>query len=346
MTSVRDTSELPILMLTAKNQVYDLVEGLNAGANDYLTKPISKNELMARLKTHLRLSQINNSYSRFVPHEFLKFLSKDSIIDVELGNHVSKEMAVMFSDIRSFTALSETMTPQENFNFVNSYLGRVSPKVRDNYGFIVKYLGDGMMAVFPNGADDAVKASIAKIKEVLEYNIIRKNQGYKPIKVGIGIHFGPMMVGMVGEQARMQGDAFSDNVNLASRLEGLTKFYGVSIIISEAVFTNLVNPNQYQIRFLDRVLVKGRNHPIKIYEVMDGETESLLNLKIQVQSDFEQGVLYYQQQEFVIAKKYFQKVLTVNSHDKTTEIYLERVNNFLSEGVPTNWQGITSWNQK
>ncbi|WP_371357611.1 response regulator, partial [Hydrocoleum sp. CS-953] len=250
-------SELPILMLTAKNQVYDLVEGLNAGANDYLTKPISKNELMARLKTHLRLSQINNSYSRFVPHEFLKFLSKDSIIDVELGNHVSKEMAVMFSDIRSFTALSETMTPQENFNFVNSYLGRVSPKVRDNYGFIVKYLGDGMMAVFPNGADDAVKAGIAKIKEVGEYNFIRKSQGYKAIKVGIGIHFGQMMVGMVGEKARMQGDAFSDNVNLTSRLEGLTKFYGVSIIISEAVFTNLADPDQYQIRFLDRVLVKG-----------------------------------------------------------------------------------------
>ncbi|MGD1712665.1 response regulator [Dapis sp. BLCC M172] len=339
-------SELPILMLTAKNQVYDLVEGLNAGANDYLTKPISKNELMARLKTHLRLSQINNSYSRFVPHEFLKFLSKDSIIDVELGNHVSKEMAVMFSDIRSFTALSETMTPQENFNFVNSYLGRVSPKVRDNYGFIVKYLGDGMMAVFPNGADDAVKAGIAKIKEVGEYNFIRKSQGYKAIKVGIGIHFGQMMVGMVGEKARMQGDAFSDNVNLTSRLEGLTKFYGVSIIISEAVFTNLADPDQYQIRFLDRVLVKGRNHPIKIYEVMDGETEYLLKLKKQVQSDFEQGVLYYQKQEFNIAKEYFQKVLTVNSQDKTTEIYLERVNNFLSEGVPTNWQGVTSWNQK
>ncbi|NEP80001.1 MAG: response regulator [Okeania sp. SIO3B3] len=339
-------SELPILMLTAKNQVYDLVEGLNVGANDYLTKPISKNELIARLKTHLRLSQINSSYSRFVPYEFMKFLKKDSIIDVELGNHVSKEMAVMFSDIRSFTALSETMTPQENFNFVNSYLGRVSPTIRDNYGFIVKYLGDGIMAVFPNGADDAVKASIAKIKGVIEYNIIRKNQGYKPISIGIGIHFGQMMVGMVGEQARMQGDAFSDNVNLAARLEGLTKFYGVSIIISEAVFHNLVDANQYQIRFLDRVQVKGRNHPIKIYEVMDAETEYLLNLKKQVQSNFAQGVLHYQQQEFIMAKEYFQKVLTVNPRDKVAEIYLERVNNFLLEGTPRNWQGITIWNEK
>ncbi|MGD1698585.1 adenylate/guanylate cyclase domain-containing protein, partial [Dapis sp. BLCC M229] len=220
------------------------------------------------------------------------------------------------------------------------------PKVRDNYGFIVKYLGDGIMAVFPHGADDAVKAGIGKIKKVGEYNIKRDNQSYKPIKVGIGIHFGKMMVGMVGEKARMEGDALSDNVNLASRLEGLTKFYGVSIIISEAVFNNLVDSNQYQIRFLDRVLVKGRNHPIKIYEVMDGDPEYLLKLKKQVQPDFEQGVLYYQQQEFAMAKEYFQKVLTVNSQDKTTEIYLERVNNFLSEGVPNNWQGVTSWNQK
>ncbi|MGB3510889.1 MAG: response regulator [Microcoleaceae cyanobacterium] len=339
-------NELPILMLTAKNQVYDLVEGLNAGANDYLTKPISKNELMARLKTHLRLSHINNAYRRFVPHEFLQFLKKDSIIDVELGDHVSKEMAIMFSDIRSFTALSETMTPQENFNFVNSYLGRVSPKIRDNNGFIVKYLGDGIMAVFPDGAEDAVKGSIAKIKQVAEYNIIRKNQGYKPIKIGIGIHFGKMMVGMVGEMARMQGDAFSDNVNLTARLEGLTKFYGVSILISGAAFQHLPDPSKYQIRFLDRVQVKGRNNSIKIYEVMDGESESLLNLKLQVQPDFEQGLLYYQSQEFAMAKEYFQKVLTVNSEDKTTKIYLERVNSFLSEGIPTNWEGITIWNEK
>lgn len=339
-------NELPILMLTAKNQVYDLVEGLNAGANDYLTKPISKNELMARLKTHLRLSHINNAYRRFVPHEFLRFLNKDSIIDVHLGDHVSKEMAVMFSDIRSFTALSETMTPQENFNFVNSYLRRVSPKIRDNNGFIVKYLGDGIMAVFPDGADDAVKAGIAKIQQVLEYNTNRKNQGYQPIKIGIGIHVGQMMVGMVGETARMQGDAFSDNVNLTARLEGLTKFYGVSLLISGEAFQKLLDASKYQIRFLDRVQVKGRNNPIEIYEVMDGESESLLNLKLQVQPDFEQGLLYYQAQEFARAKAYFQKVLAVNPEDKTTIIYLERVNRFLSEGTPTNWQGITTWNEK
>jgi len=154
--------ETPILMLTAKNQVTDLVEAFSVGANDYLIKPISKHELLARIQTHIRLAKINIAYERFVPYEFLRFLKKESIVDVKLGDHVSKEMAVMFSDIRGFTTLSESMTPQENFDFVNSYLREVSPTIRDNSGFIVKYLGDGMMAIFPDGADSAIQAGIAK----------------------------------------------------------------------------------------------------------------------------------------------------------------------------------------
>ena len=182
--------QLPVVMLTAKNQVTNIVTGFKFGANDYLTKPFRKEELLTRIKSHIKLSQTSKSYGRFVPHEYLKFLSKESIIDVELGDHVSKEMAVMFSDIRSFTTLSESMTPQENFDFVNNYLRQVSPVIRDNTGFIVKYLGDGMMAVFPKGADDAVAAGIGKLKKVEEQNIQRIEQGLLPIKVGIGVHFG------------------------------------------------------------------------------------------------------------------------------------------------------------
>ncbi|AFY57849.1 signal transduction histidine kinase [Rivularia sp. PCC 7116] len=241
--------QLPVVMLTAKNQVTNIVTGFKFGANDYLTKPFHKDELLTRIKSHLKLSQTSKSYGRFVPHEYLKFLSKDSIIDVELGDHVSKEMAVMFSDIRSFTTISESMTPQENFDFVNNYLRQVSPIIRDNTGFIVKYLGDGMMAVFPKGADDAVRAGIGKLKKVESQNIRRIENNQKPIKVGIGVHFGHMMVGMVGETARMQGDAFSDNVNLTARLESLTKFYGVSLVISEQALAHLTNPEKYQMRF-------------------------------------------------------------------------------------------------
>ncbi|MGB7444881.1 MAG: ATP-binding protein [Coleofasciculaceae cyanobacterium] len=338
--------QLPVVMLTAKNQVNDLVVGFQFGANDYLTKPFCKEELLTRIRTHIRLAKTNQAYGRFVPHEYLQFLDKESIVDVQLGDHVSKEMAVMFSDIRGFTALSESMTPQENFDFVNAYLKQVSPIIRDNNGFIVKYLGDGMMAVFPNGSDEAVQAGIAKLKQVELYNIERQDGGYLPIKVGIGVHFGPMMVGMVGEMRRMQGDAFSDNVNLTARLESLTKFYGVCLVISDQALAHLKHPEQYQIRFLDKVRVKGRKRPIAIFEVLDGETEVIRKLKLQTQADFEQGVEYYYRQKFSQAKQCFQLVLAINPQDKTTSLYLERINRLIDEGVPENWNGVWALSRK
>ncbi|MEA5594191.1 ATP-binding protein [Rivularia sp. UHCC 0363] len=338
--------QLPVVMLTAKNQVTDIVTGFKFGANDYLTKPFHKDELLTRIKSHLRLSQTSKSYGRFVPHEYLRFLSKESIIDVELGDHVSKEMAVMFSDIRSFTTLSESMTPQENFDFVNAYLRQVSPVIRDHRGFIVKYLGDGMMAVFPNGADDAVAAGIGKLKKVAEKNIIRNEKGQQPIKVGIGVHFGHMMVGMVGESARMQGDAFSDNVNLTARLESLTKFYGVSLVISEQALQHLNNPEKYQMRFLDRVIVKGRSEAIAIYEILDGELPEIRNLKLQTLADFENGLENYRCGDCVQAKVYFEKVLAVNSEDKAAGLYLERVEELQQKGIPEDWCGVWSMTKK
>ncbi|MEG4996103.1 response regulator [Microcoleus sp. B4-D4] len=338
--------ELPVVMLTAKNQVSDLIIGFQFGANDYLTKPFSKDELLTRIKSHINLSQTNSAYGRFFPDAFLEFLKKESIVDIELGNYVSKEMAVMFSDIRSFTSLSETMTPQQNFDFVNAYLREVSPKIRENHGFIVKYLGDGMMAVFPNGADDALKGGIAKLQQVHKYNVYRLRSGYQPIQVGVGVHFGQMMVGIVGEAQRMQGDAFSDHVNLASRLESLTKLYGVSLIISDKVLENLTDPEQYQIRFLDRVIVKGKKEAISIYEVLDGETELVREIKLQTQPDFERGLEHYRRHEFKAGQICFDRVLAVNSEDKTAILYLERLNHLIKNGVPENWSGVWTLTQK
>ncbi len=290
--------------------------------------------------------ELTDSYSRFVPMDYLKFLHKERIMDVHLGDHVAKEMGVMFSDIRSFTTLSEKMTAQENFNFINAYLKRVSPPIRGNNGIIVKYLGDGIMAIFPNGADDAVRAGIGKLKQVEQYNYKRQKDGWQPIKVGLGIHVGHMMVGMVGETARMQGDAFSDNVNLTSRIEGLTKFYGASLILSEEALTHLEDPSRYQIRFLDRVIVKGRSEPISVYEVLDGEPEAVMNLKLETQAHFEKGMRRYQAKEFADAKHFFNEVLDVHPGDKAALLYMERVTRFLEEGVPEGWEGVTVLTEK
>jgi class 3 adenylate cyclase/CheY-like chemotaxis protein len=295
---------------------------------------------------NMRLESLLQAYGRFVPHEYLRFLRKESITDVQLGDHVSKVMAVMFSDIRSFTNISETMTPQENFNFVNAYLKRVSPEIRSHYGIIVKFLGDGMMAVFPDGADDAVAAGVAKHKRVQEYNSTRLEKGYLPILVGMGIHVGHMMLGMVGEDNRMQGDAFSDNVNLTARLEGLTKFYGVSLLISQQTLDHLSVRDKYQIRFLDRAIVKGRNEPLSVYEILDAETPAIRNLKLQSMPDFEQGLEYYKQGALEAAQDCFSKVLEINPTDKTAELYLHRVTLLFKEGIPLNWDGTWRFTEK
>ncbi|EDN70084.1 sensory box sensor histidine kinase/response regulator [Beggiatoa sp. PS] len=176
LREVFPVNELPIVMLTAKNQVSDLVEGLESGANDYLTKPISKHELIARLKMHLQLSKLNLAYSRFVPRQFLQFLNKESIVDVQLGDQVQKNMSILFSDIRSFTTLSEKMTPEENFKFINAYLSHMEPVIIEHNGFIDKYIGDAVMALFSGGADDALKAGIDMLFQLKKYNEQREKE--------------------------------------------------------------------------------------------------------------------------------------------------------------------------
>ncbi len=340
------TDELQVYeqQLTISDQAQDEeVRLVKTGDNELL---IIVRDITERKQAEATLKQLKDAFARFFPSEYLQFLRKDSVTEVQLGDYVSKTMAVMFSDIRSFTTLSETMTPQENFNFVNAYLKRVSPEIRNHYGIIVKFLGDGMMAVFPEGADDAVKAGIAKQKRVQEYNEERLARGHLPLQVGIGIHVGHMMLGMVGEDNRMQGDAFSDNVNLTARLEGLTKFYGVSMLISGQTLEYMSNPDQYQIRFLDRAIVKGRNEAISVYEVLDAENEEICHLKLQTQPNFAQGVGYYRQRAITDAKPCFERVLAVNPLDKTAKLYLERVEWLLEHGVPENWNEAWVFSEK
>lgn len=194
-----------------------------------------------------------------------------------------------------------------------------------------------MMAVFPDGADDAIAAGIAKLKRVEELNEQRMASGDAPIQVGIGIHVGQMMLGMVGEDSRIQGDAFSDNVNLASRLEGLTKFYGSSLLITGQTLEQLSRPEDYQLRFLASAIVKGRLEPISVHEVLDAEPETTRHLKLQTLSTFEQGLNYYRDRAFSEAKACFEQVLAIHPLDQTAQLYRDRISEILEQGIPHNW---------
>ncbi len=320
---VRPAYELPIILLTARNQVADILAGFEVGANDYVTKPISQDELLARMKTHLNLSKINTAYGRFVPEEFLHLLGRDSIVDVKLGDQVQQQMTVLFADLRSFTTLSERMTPQENFEFLNTLLGDIGPLIREHNGFIDKYIGDAIMALFPTSADDALNASIAMLREIETFN--HDHDYGQPIKMGIGLHTGNLILGTVGEAERMDTTVISDVVNTAARLEGLTKQYQVNLIISRDTFNDLSEPQAYQTRFLGKVQVKGKHKLTEIYEVFDSDQLALREMKAATQAIFEQGVHCYHNHDLAQAAAHMEDLLRQFPHDTTAQLYLTRI---------------------
>ncbi|HBL58476.1 MAG TPA: hypothetical protein DDZ80_08150 [Cyanobacteria bacterium UBA8803] len=271
-----------------------------------------------------QMAELNQAYERFVPHQFLQFLNKESIVDVKLGDQVHREMSVLFSDIRSFTTLSETMTPADNFKFINSYLSRMEPAIAENHGFIDKYIGDAIMALFSGAADDAVQAGIAMLHRLTRYNEHRHQQGYLPIKIGIGINTGSLMLGTVGGQNRMNSTVISDAVNLASRMESLTKEYGVSLLISHHTFARLHNPTAYNLRLIDKVKVQGKSQAVAVFEVFDGDSPEIREAKLASKTLFEEGLLLYYRDRISEAAQKFTQCLQINPEDRVTLTYLEQ----------------------
>lgn len=362
------TTNIPIIFISALNEAIDKVKAFSAGGVDYITKPFQFEEVLARVKTHITLSQLqkqlaqsnetlekrveqraaelvalNTAYEKFVPGEFLQYLNKTSITEVGLGDQMQQEMTILFSDIRNFTSLSEIMSPQENINFLNAYLGKIGPVIRHHNGFIDKYIGDGIMALFPKNPEDAVNAAVAMQKAVHEFN---DSSRQTPIQIGVGLHTGPMMIGIIGEEERMQSTVISDAVNMAARLEGLTKYYGISLIISDDTMLKIANPDQYNFRCIDNVQLKGRTEGTQVYEIFDGDIETEAQIKASTKTAFEEGLFLYYAKNFAEASVQFNNVLQANPNDLASKIYLERSAKFMVEGVPTDWNGVTPLQEK
>ncbi len=299
-----------------------------------------KSMAMQLKKVFEDLEKVNKAYERFVPKEFLKLLDKKSVLEINLGDQVEKEMTVLFLDVRGFTSISEKMTPQDNFEFINSYLGQMEPVIYEYNGVIDKYIGDAIMALFPTNADDAVAGSVAMLKTLHRYNLTLKSKGQDAIKIGIGLHTGRLMLGTIGGLTRMEGTVISDAVNLASRIEGMTKQYGASLLISEITYAHLTNPSQYLIRDIDKVQVKGKSKPITVYEVFNGDLPKIVKLKKKTLANFEQAIILYRRKEFSQALGYFDKVLQIYADDKATQNYVIRCKRYEEIGVPDDWAGV------
>jgi signal transduction histidine kinase/class 3 adenylate cyclase len=312
----KSATELPVLMLTAKAQVRDLLEGFEAGANDYVPKPFSKAELLARIRTHVTMARTHQSLRRFVPQGALEILGHENVVDVRLGDTTERELAVLFSDVRGFSGLSQKRTPAEIFALLNQCYARIGPAVRAAGGFVDKYIGDGLMALFPNGAEAAVRAAVAMQRALAE-----PIEG-EELRIGLGIHVGPTMLGTLGEPDRFDATVISDAVNLASRIEGASKQLGAKLLVSRATYEALA-PGAFEARGLGRVQVKGREGYVEVVEILDAEEPELAHAKGAAREAFALALGHFHAGEWREAHARFARLAAECSEDLASGLYAE-----------------------
>lgn len=279
--------------------------------------------IIRRKSAENKTIQLAESFKRFVPEQFLKILNKESITDVQLGDQAQEEMTIQFVDIRGFTALSEKMTPKENFEFINEYLSKMEPVIIEYQGVIDKYIGDAIMTLFYS-PDMAMQASIEMLGVLEGYNQDRKNRQKLPVRVGIGLNFGLMMLGTVGGKTRMDSTVISDAVNLTSRVEELTKNYHVSLLASEQVISRLEDPSQFFLRKIDRVQVKGKSEKVVVYEVFNADPSEVKDKKLAAMDIFNEAYTCFFSDKIDEARKLFQECHEKNQDDTVAKVYLER----------------------
>ncbi|WP_176736602.1 7TM diverse intracellular signaling domain-containing protein [Oligoflexus tunisiensis] len=308
-----DISLLPVIMLTAKQQAQDIVAGFESGANDYLLKPIHRDELFARMNTHLKVSKRSLAMKRFVPEDIIALLGYQDLADVKLGDAVERRLAITFADIRGFTSAMETMPPADTFNWLNRCYSILGPEIRRAQGFVDKYIGDAILALFPQGAEGAVEAAIA-----MQRGLAVNNDYW----LGMGIHIGPTMIGTLGEPERFEATVLSDAVNVAARIESISKALEVRVIVSEELRGSLINPNQWNWRYLGPFQLRGRSIPVTLYELLDAEPQMAQRRITQI--DFETAVQQLIENRVVEALLLLESILKVDPTDPVARYFYER----------------------
>lgn len=286
------------------------------------------------------IKNTNTALARFVPQEFLFHLRKSAITEIDLGDYTEKNMSVLFADIRRFTTMSEHAPSREIFLFLNNYLQFTAPAIINNHGFIDKYIGDAVMALFAEAPDYAIKAAIEMQQHLTDFNNTMLKGAEQPVAIGIGVQYGNLMLGTIGSIERMDTTVISDSVNMASRMENLTKLYGASIITSIDTITKCTDPSKFNFRALDTVQIRGKTRPVELVEVLNGLDNKDFQMKCSTKGTFEQGVYAYKQGALSDAREHFFQVLQISPDDKAAVYLLARCEKYLAKGVDKDFTGI------
>ncbi|MFK5969467.1 MAG: ATP-binding protein [Candidatus Marithrix sp.] len=317
-------NELPIITLTTENEITTLNQVFDAGANDYLVKPISKYELVARIGVQLSLSKQFRSLNRFVSPQILSLLNKKDFTEVYLGDQICTKMSILSSRIKDFYNLSQDMTAQNNLKFVNSYLKRMNPIISKHGGFLNKYIGNMLVTLFNNDADIAIQAGLSMLHELKQYNQHRIRVGYAPIQISIAIDTGNFTLGVVGKQQQMDLTVVSEVVNFTSQIIDLADTYEVLLLITQSTYVKLQDPKKYCLRMIDGISFQESYELSNIYEVFDADEPENKQGKLATKDIFANAVFLYEQNEYTQAKKLFDECLTQNPLDTVANSYIRR----------------------
>ena len=326
---------LPILMLTAKSRPEDVVVGMRAGASDYIGKPFHREELLQRVDAHVQSVKTARAFRRFVPEDFLGLLGVERFDALRAGIGQRREMTILFTDVRNFTTRSELLGPEAIFRFINGCLERFEPVVRRHGGFVDKFIGDAVMAIFPGDPLDAARAAEGLHREVALFNAARPDAPM-PLAIGVGVHRGSVILGTVGGADRMEVTAIGDAVNVAARLESLTKGLGAGAVVSEEVLRGKTQ----DARRIGAVHVKGRSAPVELFELLSCcSTESERQQKAATSDGFQRGLRAYAQGDMTRARDHFASCVSEAPLDRVASLYLERSVAYAERGLATDFDG-------
>lgn len=292
-----------VIFLTALDDDESRMKALELMGDDYITKPIQSKLLLAKISSLFRLQamrvrqfqakfteqiqeknkkslsaawQINQTLTEkfrlFVPEQFLQRIAPQGVESIELGNAKEEQMTILFCDIRGFTSIAEEMPAMETFKWLNAFFTQMNQVISANYGFIDKFLGDAILAVFDrpeHHPEDAVMAAVMMQQTLQKFNDNHEEFNLEvPVNIGIGIDTGRGLIGTLGANSRMDSTVIGDVVNTASRLQDLTKVYGCQVIVSETTISALNNSNSFNFHFIDEVTPRGKQKSLRLYELL------------------------------------------------------------------------------
>ncbi|MBF0162808.1 MAG: response regulator [Magnetococcales bacterium] len=339
-------------LLRIKQAEYN-VRQLNQQLNQALESQQKAYAALERTQIKLAETQamavMTKIFEKFVPKQYVQRIAKGGMETIHAGRVTSETLTLLFSDIRAFTRLSEGMTPEALFAFLNRYLGMMGPSIKQNGGFIDKFIGDAIMALFdgpfPTQVLGAARAAIGMQNALRQFNAVQTADGMEPVRAGMGIHIGTVMLGTLGDEDRMDATVIGDAVNLASRLEGLTDLYGCPVIVSEDVAL-LLDLQEFAVRELDWVVVKGRKDAVGIYELFEKASDPLGTRKRALADLFAQGLSLYRCRDWSQGAEIFRQCLALVPDDKASILYLERCTGFQREPPGDAWTAVFAMHHK